>query len=358
MPTDPNLPVTDGRVLVAMSGGVDSSVVAALLREQGAECFGVFMRNGVAGKGVGVEKSCCSASDSRDAARVAAKLDIPFYSVDYAAEFRRIIDHFVEEYKNGRTPNPCVLCNQDLKFGHLFSIADDVGAYGVATGHYARVEDGKLFRGRDAQKDQSYYLFGIDRACLPRVQFPLGDMTKAEVREHARRAGLVTADKAESMEICFVTSGDYRDVVREYGGAGKPGVFVDVQGQQVGEHSGVDGFTVGQRRGLPALGSPRFVKSIDAQTGTIVLGERHEVVQELAAVRGVNWLVDTPSQDGVDCSIKVRARSDAVPGRVVPDPERPEVVTVHFAEPTFAITPGQAAVFYDGELVLGGGFFD
>ncbi|MCA8941545.1 MAG: tRNA 2-thiouridine(34) synthase MnmA [Planctomycetes bacterium] len=358
MSSAPNLPNAAGRVLVAMSGGVDSSVVASLLKARGASCFGVFMRNGVAGKGAAVEKSCCSASDSRDAARVAAKLDIPFYSVDYAAEFRRIIDYFVAEYENGRTPNPCVLCNQDLKFGHLFSIADDVGAEGVATGHYARVEDGKLLRAVDRQKDQSYYLFGIDRNSLPRVRFPLGGMTKAEVREHARRAGLVTADKAESMEICFVTSGDYRDVVREYGGGGKPGVFVDTSGRTVGEHAGVDGYTVGQRRGLPALGSPRFVKSIDAKNGTIVLGERHEVVQEQAAVRSVDWLVDVGWSAGIDCSIKVRARSDAVLGRVVPHPEREDVVAVEFEEPAFAITPGQAAVFYDGDVVLGGGFFD
>ncbi len=341
-----------------MSGGVDSSVVALLLKEAGLDVVGVFMRNGISGKGPAAEKSCCSASDSRDAARVAAKLDVPFYAVDYAAEFKRIIDHFVAEYRRGRTPNPCVLCNQDLKFGHLFTVAEDLGAHGVATGHYARVDDGKLYRARDDQKDQSYYLFGIDRTLLPRVHFPLGDMTKAEVREHARRADLVTAEKPESMEICFVTSGDYRDIVRGRAGAGVPGTFVNVRGDVVGEHDGIDAFTVGQRRGLPALGTPHFVKQIDADSGTIVLGTRDEVQSATALVRGVNWLVDVPSGEGTSCEVKIRARSAPTPARIVPDPTDPTVVTIEFADPAFAITPGQAAVFYDDDLVLGGGWLD
>lgn len=347
-----------GPVLAAMSGGVDSSVVALMLRDLGRDVIGVFMRNGVSGASEAATKSCCSASDSRDAARVAAKLDIPFYSVDYAAEFDRLIGHFVEEYRRGRTPNPCVLCNQDLKFGHLFGVARDLGAEEVATGHYARVADGKLYRAKDLQKDQSYYLFGVDRAALPQVHFPLGDMTKAEVREVARTAGMVTADKPESMEICFVTSGDYRDVVRSRSGAGQPGVFIDTGGNAIGEHQGIDGFTVGQRRGLPALGTPHFVKSIDPASGTIMLGTREDVSSSAAVARGVNWLVDVPGADGLACEVKIRARSPAAAARIRPTAADPQVVEIEFDSPEFAITPGQAAVFYSGDLVLGGGWID
>ena len=213
-----------------MSGGVDSSVAALLLQRAGHELVSVFMRNGVAGKSA-QEKSCCSASDARDAAVVADRLGMPFYAVDYAAEFGALMDHFAAEYRRGRTPNPCVLCNQQLKFGQLFRVADDVGADAVATGHYARVVDGELRLARDANKDQTYYLFGIERAALARTLFPLGELTKPEVRALANEAGLVTAEKPESMEICFVTSGDYRDVVRARGGGGTPGRFVARDGR-------------------------------------------------------------------------------------------------------------------------------
>lgn len=279
--------------------------------------------------------------------------------MDYAEEFERIIEHFVDEYRRGRTPNPCVLCNQDLKFGHLFRVADDLGAASVATGHYARVDDGRLLRAVDARKDQSYYLFGVDREALPRVRFPLGALTKSEVRDRARAAGLTTADKPESMEICFVTSGDYRDVVRERRGEGLVGEFVNVEGTSLGEHDGVDGYTVGQRRGLPALGTPHFVKSIDAGTGTIVLGTREQVASDTACVRGVNWLIDRPSRsEPVQCEVKIRARSPARSAALRLDAEDPSLVTVEFGDSEFAVTPGQAAVFYQGDLVLGGGWLD
>jgi tRNA-specific 2-thiouridylase len=341
-------------IVAALSGGVDSSVAALLLQRQGRDVVGVFMRNGVSGSAA-KEKSCCSASDARDAAAVADRLGVPFYAVDYAPEFGRLIDHFAAEYRAGRTPNPCVLCNQHLKFGHLLEFAASIGAGEVATGHYARVRDGHLYAARDASKDQSYYLFGVARAALRRVHFPLGEMTKDEVRALARDAGLVTADKPESMEICFVTSGDYRDVVRARGGTGQPGRFLDEAGRELARHDGVGNFTVGQRRGLPALGAPRFVKSIDPASGDIVLCAREGLVAQSAIVRGVNWLVEAPTAD-LSARVKVRAQSPPVSCRMMP--QGAAEVRVQFLEPVAAVTPGQAAVFYDGDLVLGGGWLD
>lgn len=348
------------RVLLAMSGGVDSSACAVLLKEAGHEVVGVFMRNGIEG-GVAREKSCCSASDARDAAAVADRLDIPFYSIDYAKEFAGLIDHFAAEYLRGRTPNPCVLCNTQLKFGHLFSLAESVGADSVATGHYAKVQDGRLYRAADADKDQTYYLFGVDRQALQRVHFPLADLQKSEVREIAGRAGLRTAEKAESMDICFVTSGDYREVVAARRGGGTPGSFIDETGREVGTHEGIAGYTVGQRRGLPAMGVPYYVRRIDPESGTVEICQRAGLRSSHASVRGVNWLVEAPGEAGIDAEVKVRARSQAIPAKVVPAAGAAAdagAVEVRFTEPVEAITPGQAAVFYRGDLVLGGGWID
>jgi tRNA-uridine 2-sulfurtransferase len=338
-----------------MSGGVDSSVVALMLQQQGHEVVGVFMRNGVAGKSA-QEKSCCSASDARDASVVAERLGIPFYAVDYEQEFARLMDHFAAEYRAGRTPNPCVLCNQDLKFGHLFKLADDVGAEMVATGHYAIAREGELHLAADPDKDQTYYLFGVDREALRRTLFPLGGMTKAEVRAVASEASLVTAEKAESMDICFVTSGDYRDVVRTRGGAGKPGKFVDAFGKVLGEHSGLDGFTIGQRRGLPALGTPHYVAAIAPDSGDVTLVPREGLQRSVMFVDGLRWLVELPP-DGqeVRSEVKIRARHQSVAAKIIPDGAKARVV---FDEPVDAITPGQAAVFYRGTQVLGGGWID
>lgn len=348
------LPWPPMHVVAALSGGVDSSVAALLLQRQGRDVVGVFMRNGVSGS-TAKEKSCCSASDARDAAAIADRLGMPFYAVDYAVEFARLIDHFAAEYRAGRTPNPCVLCNQHLKFGHLLGFAESIGGGEVATGHYARVRDGQLYAARDAHKDQSYYLFGVARAALPRVHFPLGDMVKDEVRALAREAGLVTADKPESMDICFVTSGDYRDVVRARGGVGQAGRFVDEDGRELARHAGVGNFTVGQRRGLPALGSPRFVQRIDPVSGDIVLCAREGLAAESASVREVNWLVDAPAGD-IEARVKVRAQSAAV--RCIIRPQSSNAVRLEFREPVAAVTPGQAAVFYADDLVLGGGWLD
>ncbi|MCB9869597.1 MAG: tRNA 2-thiouridine(34) synthase MnmA [Planctomycetes bacterium] len=343
------------RVLLAMSGGVDSSACAVLLQQAGHEVVGVFMRNGVAGAEAEKAKSCCSASDARDAAAVADRLGIAFYSVDYATEFAGLIEHFAAEYRRGRTPNPCVLCNQQLKFGHLFTLARSVGAERVATGHYARVADGRLHRAEDRAKDQSYYLFGIDRAVLDKVVFPIGALSKDEVRERAAAAGLRTAHKPESMDICFVTAGDYRDVVRQRGGAGRPGVIVDGSGHEVGRHDGVDGFTVGQRRGLPALGAPHYVRRIDPTTGVVEVCRKDGLLADTAAVRGVNWLIDPP-REPIAAEVQIRARSAAEPAWL--EPGEGQTVTVRFDAPVSAVTPGQAAVFYRGDQVLGGGWLD
>lgn len=343
------------RVLLAMSGGVDSSACASLLQQAGHEVVGVFMRNGVSAAGPAREKSCCSASDARDAAAVAERLGIPFYSVDYAAEFGGLMDHFAAEYRAGRTPNPCVLCNTELKFGHLFSLADSVGAELVATGHYARVVDGRMYTAVDADKDQTYYLFGVEREALRRVLFPLGGMTKPEARAQAEAAGLRTAHKRESMDICFVTSGDYQALVRSRGGAGRAGVFVDEAGREVGSHDGVDGFTVGQRRGLPAMGTPYYVAGIDPATGTVRITPKAGLLSDVALVRGLNWLVGAP-EGPIEAQVKIRARSTPIPARL--EPLQDDALRVHFAAPAEAVTPGQAAVFYDGDLVLGGGWLD
>ncbi len=339
-----------------MSGGVDSSVAALLLQRQGFDVVGVFMRNGVAGKSA-QEKSCCSASDARDAGVVAERLGMPFYAVDYQEEFAALMDHFAAEYRRGRTPNPCVLCNQQLKFGHLFRIAADVGADCVATGHYARIVDGELRTARDANKDQTYYLFGVDRPALARTLFPLGDLDKQQVRQIAGEAGLVTAEKPESMDICFVTSGDYRDLVRSRGGGGRAGRFVDASGREVGRHDGIDGFTVGQRKGLPALGTPHYVTAIDPDSGDVTLSSRDGLDRRHAFVLGTHWLVDPPAPgEPVVAQVKVRARHEPAAATVIADGRGG--ATIEFAAPVAAITPGQAAVFYDGERVLGGGWLE
>jgi len=341
------------RILCALSGGVDSSVAALLLQRQGHDLVGVFMRNGVSHGAASAAKSCCSASDARDAGRVAERLEIPFYAIDYEREFDDLITDFVAEYRRGRTPSPCVLCNQKLKFGHLYELADAVGAERIATGHYARIAGGQLLRARDAAKDQTYYLFGVQRDRLARLSFPLGDLVKSEVRELAAEGGLATAKKPESMDICFVPDGDYRALLRARA-AMTPGRFVDASGNHVGDHDGYEGFTIGQRRGLPALGSPHYVVEIRAETAEVVLGRRRELEATRFTVERVNWLVD-PCASEIAAQVQIRARHAPEEATIVPQSDRGDVV-VSFAAPQEAITPGQAAVFYDGDKVLGGGW--
>ena len=344
-----------------MSGGVDSSVAAWLLRESGHDLVGLFMRNGVqvaeadAGK-----KSCCSLGDARDARMGANKLGIPFQAVDLAREFGEVIRYFLAEYGAGRTPNPCAVCNRDLKFDRLLRFAEELGAEGVATGHYARLtrEDGRVVvrRGRDENKDQSYQLFCVAEENLMRTHLPLGDLEKSEVRALAANVGLRTAAKPDSQEICFVPGNDYRKLLRERGVELHPGEIVDTSGKVLGTHEATEDYTIGQRRGLGiAGGTPLYVVDVAPEEGRVVLGERDECSTSALEVDAVNWIgVDPPAGARLDVFVQHRYRSQASEARVELDARGRALVT--FAEPQFAVTPGQGAAFYDGDRLIGGGW--
>jgi tRNA-specific 2-thiouridylase len=356
-----------GRVVLAMSGGVDSSASAVLLRRQGYEVIGLFMRTGAhtdaADSRKDNKKGCCSAVDAGDARRVADRLDLPFYALDFEREFDRIIDYFADEYLRGRTPNPCVVCNTWLKFGELWKFGRQLGADFIATGHYAQVLRGpagdfQLHKGLDADKDQSYVLHGIKREVLPHLLFPVGGLPKAEVRAVAREAGLLgVADKPDSVEICFVPTGDHTDVVRRRRpGAAQAGTVVEKDGTVLGEHDGIDRFTVGQRKGLGvAAGKRRFVLEVVPETRTVVVGDPEDLLTDGLTASGVNWLIDPPAGP-LPCAAKIRYRHPGCPATVAAAPDGGAVV--RFAEPQSAVTPGQAVVFYDGPRVLGGGWIE
>ncbi|MCB9932286.1 MAG: tRNA 2-thiouridine(34) synthase MnmA [Planctomycetes bacterium] len=352
-------------VLVAMSGGVDSSVTAALLKEQGHEIVGLFMRNGVtAGTAAASNKQgCCSLADSQDARFVASQLGARFYVLNFAEDFQRVIDYFVSEYKRGRTPNPCAVCNTDLKFGKLLDYARAVGAEKVATGHYARVDfsDGRwrLYRGADRSKDQSYYLFGLTQEQLSRALFPLGGLTKPQVRELAGRFELKTRDKAESMEICFVPEGDYRAVVAKHSpDALVRGEIVSTSGEKLGEHDGIAGFTIGQRRGI-GIAAPKalYVVKLEPETNTVVVGDLEDLEIERIRVAKLNWIAFKDLAEGqqLRAIVKVRYRHEGDPATIIGGKDS---VEVKFDQPIKAATPGQCAVFYapDSDEVLGGGW--
>ena len=363
-----------------MSGGVDSSVAAWMLREQGYDCVGVFMRVGAHAPAEAeacpvdpsaaeqeprrLKHGCCSAADALDARAIAGKLGVPFYALNFEQEFDGIIDYFVDEYAHARTPNPCVMCNIHLKFGALLRYADMMDAEFVATGHYARIVRGDsgqacLARSLNAPKDQSYVLFGIRREALSRCLFPLGEIAdKAEVREIAEKLELRVHDKPDSQEICFVPNNDYRGLVRER----RPeimrsGPVIDTSGKTIGTHDGVAGYTIGQRRGLGiAAGVPIYVTRLDVLNNTVTVGSREDLLSRGLIADRLNWLVEPPAVgERIDAEIKIRYMHTAAAGRV----ERTEddAVRVEFDEPQSAVTPGQAAVFYrkDG-VVLGGGW--
>jgi tRNA-specific 2-thiouridylase len=352
------------RVVLAMSGGVDSSVAAYLLKEQGYEVIGLFMRTGAHGAEDDLpahKKGCCSALDAGDARRVADRLDVPFYALDFEKDFGRIIDYFADEYLAGRTPNPCVVCNSWLKFGKLWSYGRQLRADFIATGHYARlVRHGgavELHRAADPNKDQSYVLHGIRRDVLPHLLFPVGGYRKEEVRALARAAGLGVADKPDSVEICFVPGGDHAAVIRgRRPGSATAGRVVDTDGHVLGEHDGIERFTVGQRKGLGIAGvEPRYVLRIVPSDNEVVLGRREELLASGLRASRVNWLAEPP--DGpLPCQAKIRYRHTAAPVTVMALPG--DEARVAFAEPQSAITPGQAVVFYDGTRVLGGGWIE
>ena len=341
-------------IAVAMSGGVDSSTVAALLKELGEEIVGLSMQlwkdNG----------RCCSLDDLWDARRVAIQLGIPYYVLNLEKDFENtVVRPFVDTYLRGETPSPCILCNNYVKFHHLVEKAAGIGADRVATGHYARVkfDDRRgrwlLLRGKDRAKDQSYFLFGMTQQQLSKTLFPLGELTKPEVREIARRVGLATSEKAESQEICFVEGRSYADFVEEYAGiqATHSGEIVTEQGEVVGTHAGIHKYTVGQRKGLIAAGRPQYVVRIESELNRIVIGEDPQRTR--FTVRDHNWIAVDRLTEPIRCDVQIRNRFEPKPATVwLEDGD----VTVEFDSPQRAITPGQGAVFYWDDVVVGGGW--
>lgn len=356
-----------------MSGGVDSSVAAAILLREGYEVVGVFMRLGSA-QGAesadacepGGRQGCCSVMDAADARRVAGVLGIPLYVLNFQDDFGRVIDYFVAEYNRGRTPNPCVRCNDWLKFGKLARYAQAIGAEYVASGHYARMGEDPvtgrrtLMRGRDHRKDQSYVLFGMKPEVAKHTLLPIGEFEKPQVRAMAREWKLPVHDKPDSQEICFVPNQDYAALVRHMSPqAVSPGMIVDTQGQAVGRHEGHQHFTIGQRRGVRlALGHPVYVVGIDPEKNQVTVGEKQALMKTRLTARQVNWIGDRVSRAGgtMRCSAKIRYNHAPQPAVVRITGEDEFEVT--FDEPVSAITPGQAVVLYDGDVVLGGGWIE
>ncbi len=352
------------KVVVAMSGGVDSSVAACLLHEQGYDVVGLFMRVGTPEAappvaGTRNRQGCCSAADASDARFVAGMLDIPFFALNFERDFDELIDYFANEYAAARTPNPCVVCNQKFKFGRILDYADAVGAHYVATGHYARVERSngrrRLMRSAEPQKDQTYVLFGLRRELLDRIIFPLGHLTKGQVRAEARRFGLPNADKPDSVEICFVPDQDYAGVVeRRRPDAFREGDVLDVSGRVVAKHKGIPRYTIGQRRGLGfAAGVPVYVTRIDAESNTVTIGEHDQLLRRELTAEQVNLLVpDVGHRFRAEAKIRYLHR----PAAATVELTARDSARVVFDEPQAAPTPGQAVVFYDQDTVMGGGW--
>jgi tRNA-uridine 2-sulfurtransferase len=353
------------RVLVALSGGVDSSVAALLLQQQGYDVVGVFLRNGVEkpASGPSNKQGCCSVEDSRDAALVADKLDIPFHAIDMETEFEGIMDYFAHAYRLGKTPNPCVICNRDIKFGAMWKLADSIGAKYLATGHYARVVQGaagaELHRGLDPHKDQSYVLFPIGPERLARVLLPVGELQKSRTRQLAAAAGMPVFNKPDSVEICFVPSGDYRELLRARGGLGLPGRILDTSGKQLALHDGHAGFTRGQRRGLGfAASQPMYVVDINPQNGDVLVGPRQATGCRSAMVTGFQtFAFELPQQsEWLDVTAQFRSTPGGIPAQI--QRREGDFIEVRFAQAAESVNPGQGLAVYQGDRLLGGGWID
>ena len=352
------------RIVVAMSGGVDSSVAAALLAEQGHDVIGLSMQLYDQRGGDQTWGSCCTLDDLHDARRVASIIGFPHYIVNFERQFREtVISNFVQEYASGRTPLPCAHCNSDLKFSTLLERARGFGAEHVATGHYARVEHDEngrwlLKRSVDPDKDQSYFLFSLTQDQLARAMFPVGTLAKSEVRSHARRLGLAVAEKPDSQEICFIPDGDYAAFIeRKEPAVVRGGAIVDEGGHQLGTHAGIHRFTIGQRKGLGIASTvPLYVLGIDADAGAVMVGPRTALERVRLTASGVNWIGIAAPARRVRVTAQIRHRHKPAPGVVCALPDgRAEMI---FDDPQAAITPGQAVVFYDGEAVVGGGWIE
>ena len=350
------------RVLLGMSGGVDSSVAGYLLREQGYDVIGVTMKVWPQDCISRAEDKCCGPQAVADARAVAHSLGIPHYVVDEADRFERtVIDYFTSEYQAGRTPNPCVMCNEKLKFGNLWGKAEALGCDYIATGHYAIIEHHRdrvlLRKGVDPRKDQSYFLFSLRQPQLRHALTPLGTMRKPEIRKIARSLGLKVADKIDSQEICFVPGNDYKAFLRSHLGENEfhRGEIYDVEGNFVGEHDGIELFTIGQRKGLPGgSAKPRYVVDLDAETNRVIVGDVEDLVCDEFEIDRTNWIARELPDEDVDATVKIRYSHPGTPATVTSLENHRARIRLH--EPQRAITPGQAAVIYDGDVVIGGGW--
>lgn len=347
------------KALVAMSGGVDSSVAAALMLDQGYEVVGVTLKQWEGEHGQMPLAGCCTVSDAEDARRVAAQLDVPYYVLDYVDEFTaKVVDHFGGMYAAGMTPNPCIECNRRVRFNVLLERTAALGCDVLVTGHHARIiTDGDgyhLMRAVDGTKDQSYVLHMLGQDELSRIRLPVGEITKDEVRRIAAGMGLRTAAKPDSQDLCFVGEGSYRDFIRSrFPDAARPGPMITTEGERLPDHNGMVDFTIGQRRGLGvALGERRYVVDIRPETATVVLGSREELLTAGCEVDAVTF-VSGVEPEYTEVDVKIRYRAEPVPASLVPG--LADNWTVRFGEPQHAVAPGQAAVFYRGDEVLGGG---